>query len=202
MKSGVAAVKPHEGTSAVAPAVAKARATCTDSSSSSPPDMPSSRFILTSTGKSGAQGAAHAGDHLDRKAAAVLERPAVAVLPAIGPRGEELAEQVAVARVDLYRVEARLARQQRGADEVARLLGDVGLGHLAAERHAEEAQFAAGAERPAADDPRAGEEPAVPQLDRRRRAFPVHGVGEGPQSGQDLGAHPQFVAERPAVVAH
>ena len=53
MKSGVAAVKPQEGTSAVAPAASKARATCTDSSTSSPPDMPSSRFILTSTGKSG-----------------------------------------------------------------------------------------------------------------------------------------------------
>ena len=41
----------------------------------------------------------------------------------------------------------------------------------------------------------------MPQLDGGRGALGVDGVGEAPQPGHDLGAHPQLVAERPAVLA-
>ncbi len=146
-------------------------------------------------------GRAHRGDHLHGEAQPVLGGAPVAVGAPVGPGGEELAEQVAVAGVQLHGVEAGVAGHDGAPGEVGDLVGDIGLGHGAAERGAEEAELGRRPDRPSPDHPRAGEEPAVAQLDGRRRALGVHGLGEAAQPGHDVGAHPELMAERTAVVA-
>ena len=88
--------------------------------------------------------------------------------------------------VDLDRIETRLARELRGADELARDAVHVRLGHRAAQQlaahDADLVEAAARGERATAlellDE---GEAAAVRDLRAGRAAMPVHGVGQHPE---------------------
>ncbi len=97
-------------------------------------------------------------------------------------RREELAEQVAVAEVELDRVEARPPRRTRArAREVAGDARDLGLGDGARAAHGERAEDRR--RREAAAPGARRDRARVADLRRDRGALGVHGVGEARRPG-------------------
>ena len=111
------------------------RATSTASSGVRPPSDQSVAEMRTDIGLCRRPDSAHRVEDLERKAHAVLQRPAVLVAAEVGERRDEAREQVAVRHVDLQHVEAgRFGHAGRAHELVAHAVhvGAVHLpGHLA-----------------------------------------------------------------------
>ena len=115
------------------------------------------------------EGLAHRVRHGERQAHPVLEAAAVLVPPAVGERGEELVEEVAVRHVDLDGLEARLLGPPRGvaegADDGAEVVGRQLARHGVALGEGQRAR-----RRPVAS--RVGPRPRARRLARARRSRP------------------------------
>ena len=137
------------------------------------------------------EGLAHRARHLERQAHPVLEAAAVLVRPAVGERGEELVEEIAVRRVDLDHFERGLLGPPRGiaegadhrAEVVARQLArhGVALGESQWARPDRLPAAASLAHRTAAAPGRLGPglAPGVRELDGRNRSLPGDEAGDG-----------------------
>jgi hypothetical protein len=101
------------------------------SSSVKPPLTKSEEFSLTEIGKAGPTRCRHRADHFQQQAGPVGQRAAPAVLPPIGPRRQELRQQVAVRRMHLDAIEAGFLDQRSGLGEAPDDVLDVGLGRRA-----------------------------------------------------------------------
>jgi hypothetical protein len=120
-------------------------------------------------------------DRLARETGAPIDVPAVLVPATVGPRRQELAEQVAVADVDLDGVEACLDGQPASGFEVAEQPVEVLLGRSLGERHGSRRERAGWAQGRLPGHVRRGEPPGVPQLDTRGSALRVDGICQAPQ---------------------
>ncbi len=140
-------------------------------------------------------GLAHHPDGLQCEPGPAGERPAVAVRAPVGPRGEELGEQVAVRAVDVDDVEPGIPRPAGTGHEVGLDAPDVVEAHLAGRGSPADARRrrARCDSRVAARDVRA-RVAAVVELEPRQGTVGVDGVGGEPQRGHiavvsDVGGH-------------
>ncbi len=119
----------------------------------------------------------HRAHDLDREARAVLQRPAVLVLPVVDRRGEELRDQVAVAAVDLDAVELGLARPAGGLPEGVDDLVDLRLRHPLARKAVDRVGLVRGGEPLVVEDARDVPLPAGEgELDDVRRPGLAHAL--------------------------
>ena len=140
-------------------------------------------------------------DHA-HQAHTVLKRAAKTVVPVVGVWREELADQVAVAGVDLDAVEASTARQADCIAEIVHEGVNLVLAQRACKRRGVEVETSGSPDGHASAGGPVSHIAAVPQLDGCLRPLGMHGVGDFPQRGYDLLAHPQLAVERQAAPVH
>ena len=132
---------------------------------------------------------------------AVFERSAVLVAAAVGVGRKELRNQVSVPGVYLHRVESRVVGRMDGPPEVAGHLLDLAGPHAADRRVGVEVETRGRADRNLPRGGQVGHVAAVADLNSRRRAFAVHGVGDVTQPRHDFGPQPQLLVERKPAAA-
>ena len=127
----------------------------------------------------------HGGEHLDREANPVLERPAVLVVAFVGVGREELVDQVVVGAVELDAVEAAAdgvaGRDREVLDDVRDLVPFERLGRLDVDGAVR------GSQQRSAVPVGAALGPAVRELDEGQRAVAMDGVRQRPEVGNGLG---------------
>ena len=144
----------------------------------------------------------HAADHQLHQAHPVLQASAETVAAVVGIRREELADEVAVARVDLDAVEARCAGEFHRMAEILHQGQDLVFAQGAHESRRIQVESRRRAHGHAPAGRPVGHVAAVPQLDGRLRPLGVDGVRDVPQRRDDLLAHPELAVERQAAPAH
>ena len=123
---------------------------------------------------------ARAGDDLERQAHAVFPAAAPAILPMIGPRGQELVDEVTLGSHDFDAVITRFLREPRATQEVGDLPMDAGLGQFA-RRESRDRRLQS---RRRDGERVIGIAPGVENLHADPAALPVHGAGNQPMTRQ------------------
>ena len=140
-------------------------------------------------------------DYQAHKAHSVIQAPAKFVLPPVGVRGEELADEVAVAGVDFDTVESCLAGELHGVSEILDYGEDLVLLEGSGKGRGVEVQSAGGPDRGASAGRAVSHIAAVAELYGCLGAFGVYGVGELPKFRDYLLAHPELPVEREPAAA-
>ena len=120
----------------------------------------------------------------------------------IGIRREELADQVAVAGVDLHTVESRLPGKCDGVAEVLDQPLDLVLAQGAGKGRRIKVEAAGGADGGAAAGAAVRHIAAMAELDGRLGALFVDGIRNFPKCGNDLLAHPKLPVKGEAAPVH
>ena len=139
---------------------------------------------------------AHATHDLDRKAHAVLDRPAPFIAALVGAQAQELRDQVAFGAHDLDPVVARLLPEQRAAREVLDGLLDFGAGEFARRDRVDRCFDRRGRDRARA----LAVATAVQQLQQDPAARVVHGLHDGAVAVAVLRVHHRLAVRSEAAL--
>ena len=139
------------------------------------------------------------GEHPGRETNPIFGAAAELVFPTITQRRDKLIQQVTVAHMQLHRVEARVARQPGGGDEligntVHVLGGHCPLQEIALE-HARRVEARRGADGSAFYFHPGHKRAAMGNLRGNGRAATMHRRGKRPEVGQNVRAHPDLVGQ-------
>ena len=149
-----------------------------------------------------AGGFQHPRDHAAHQPHPVVERAAVFIAAMIGIGRQELADEIAVPRVDFDAVETGFPRQVHGAAEILHQFIDLRHFQPAHERRRIEIEAAGSAHRHAAARGAVRHIAAVAELDGALGAGRVDRIGDPLEPRHDFRAHPELAVEREAAAVH